>query len=120
MDYREQNTVFVDMMGVSYPLDVLYSSGQGTQLFEGSFVTPNSFEFLGVNPFLGRGIRSEDGKPNSESVFAMSYRLWSKDFDRNPGILGTTMILNGVPRTLVGIMPPRFLLADSDIWIPIR
>jgi putative ABC transport system permease protein len=120
MDYREQNTVFVDMMGVSYPLDVLDTSGQGTELFEGSFVTPNSFEFLGVNPFLGRGITSEDGKQNSSSVFAMSYRLWSKDFNRNPGVLGTTMILNGVPRTLVGIMPPRFLLADSDIWIPVR
>ncbi len=84
MDYREQNTVFVDMMGVSYPLDVLYSSGQGTQLFEGSFVTPNSFEFLGVIRFwaAGFGLKTET---DSESVFAMSYRLWSKDFNPNPG-----------------------------------
>ena len=119
MDYREQNNVFADMMGFSTYLDVLYTNGQGTQLFDGSFVTPNSFEFLGVSPFLGRWITSEDGKPDSPSVFSMSYRLWSEQFNRNPKILGTTMILNGVPRTLVGIMPPRFLLNNSDIWMPI-
>ncbi|MHB8412984.1 MAG: ABC transporter permease [Candidatus Acidiferrales bacterium] len=88
------------------------------QLFDGSFVTPNSFEFLGVKPFIGRWITPEDGNPGSPPVFAMSYRLWSKQFNRDPKILGTTMSLNGVPRTLVGTMPARFLLNDSDIWIP--
>ena len=118
MDYREQNSVFVDMIGFSYT-DVLYTNGEGTQLFNGCFVTPNSFEFLGVNPLRGRWITPEDGKPGSPLVFAMSYRLWNKEFNRDPKILGTTMTLNGIPRTLVGIMPPRFLLRNSDIWIPI-
>jgi len=118
MDYREQNNVFVDMMGFRY-MDVLYANGEGTQLFDGCFVTPNSFEFLGVNPLMGRWITSEDGKPGSPPVFAMSNQLWRKQFNQDPKILGTTMTLNGVPRTLVGIMPPRFLLNDSDIWIPI-
>ncbi len=118
MDYREQNKVFVDMMGFSF-MDVLYANGEGTQLFRGSFVTPNSFELLGVSPHRGRWITSEDGKPGSPLVFAMSYRLWSKQFNQDPTIVGTTMTLNGVPRTLVGIMSPRFLLFDSDIWIPI-
>lgn len=118
MDYRQQNSVFADMMGFSF-MDVLYANGEGTQLFNGCFVTPNAFEFLGVNPFLGRWIMPKDGKPGSASVFAMSYRLWSKQFNKDPRILGTTMTLNGVPRTLVGVMPPRFLLNNSDIWIPI-
>jgi predicted permease len=118
-DYREQNHVFAGMMGFS-SMDILYANGDGTQLFDGCFVTPNSFEFLGVNPLMGRSITSEDGTPGSPLVFAMSYRLWSKQFSRDSRVLGTKVILNGVPRTLVAIMPPRFLLGDSDIWIPIR
>src|SRR5271168_4458411 len=55
MDFREQNHVFEDIAGSSYQ-DVLYAGKEGTQWVEGSWVTPNSFEFLGVKPFLGRGI----------------------------------------------------------------
>jgi len=119
MDFREQNHVFEDIIGES-GLDVLYNNGEGTQLFDGGWVTPNTCEFLGMKPFLGRGIISDDGRPDAPPVFVMSHRLWAKQFNKDPKIVGTTMVLNGVPRTLVGIMPPRFLLGDHDIWIPIH
>ena len=38
----------------------------------------------------------------------MADKMWLKKFNRDPGILGRTFVLNGVPTTLVGIMPPRF------------
>jgi len=118
MDFREQNHVFEDVIGTS-DLDILYTNNEGTQFFSGALVTPNACEFLGMKPALGRWIISEDGKPGAPPVFVMSYRLWSKQFNKDPGIVGTTMTLNGVSRTLVGIMPPRFLLGNDDIWIPI-
>jgi len=118
MDFREQNKVFEDIIGES-DLDLLYTNREGTQLFDGALVTPNSFEFLGMKPILGREIISDDGRPGAPPVFVMSHRLWTKQFNQDPKIVGTTMILNGVPRTLVGIMPPRFLLGNDDIWIPI-
>jgi predicted permease len=118
MDFREQNHVFEDVMGTS-DLDILYTNSEGTQFFSGALVTPNACEFLGLRPILGRWIMSEDGKADAAPVFVMSYRLWTKQFNQNPKIVGTTMNLNGVTRTLVGIMPPRFLLGNDDIWIPI-
>ena len=118
MDFREQNHVFEDIAGSSYQ-DVLYAGKEGTETFDGAWVTPNSFELLGVKPLLGRAIASDDGKPGAAPVFVMSYRLWTKQFNRDPKIVGTTMVLNDQPRTLVGIMPPRFLWEDSDIWMPI-
>ncbi|MGP8156382.1 MAG: ABC transporter permease [Candidatus Acidiferrales bacterium] len=117
MDFREQNHVFEDIAGSSYQ-DVLYAGKEGTQFFEGAWVTPNSFELLGMKALLGRGITSDDGKPGAPPVFAMSYRLWSKQFNRDPKVVGTTMVLNNQPRTLVGIMPPRFLWGGHDIWMP--
>ncbi len=97
----------------------LYAGKEGTETFDGAWVTPNSFELLGVKPLLGRAIACDDGKPGAAPVFVMSYRLWTKQFNRDPKIVGTTMVLNDQPRTLVGIMPPRFLWEDSDIWMPI-
>ncbi|MGC1830114.1 MAG: ABC transporter permease [Candidatus Acidiferrales bacterium] len=119
MEYREQNHVFDDMIGYS-GLDVLYTTPTGTQLLDGSFVTANAIEFLGMKPILGRWITSDDGRPNAPEVFVMSYHLWTAQFNRDPNVVGTTMMLNGVPRTLVGIMPPRFRSGGHDIWIPIH
>ena len=71
-----------------------------------------------MQPLLGRMITKADGNADAAPVFAMSYRLWKKQFNSNPNLVGKTLILNGQPRTLVAVMPPRFLLANADIWIP--
>jgi putative ABC transport system permease protein len=117
LDIRDQNHVFEDVMGNS-GLDVLYTSKDGTLQFDGQWVTPNTFEFLGMQPLLGRIITRADGDPGAAPVFAMSYRLWKKQFNSDPSLVGKTLVLNGEPRTLVAVMPPRFLLGNVDIWVP--
>ena len=119
MDFDEQNHSFEGMQGIA-GIDVTYFDGQNTLLFDGSYITPNTFDFVGVGPLLGRGLTVDDGRPDAPSVFAMSYRLWTTQFNQDPKIVGTTMTLNGIPRTLVGIMPPRFRMMNRDIFIPIQ
>jgi hypothetical protein len=63
--------------------------------------------------------KSEDGKPGSPPVFVMSYQLWVKQFNKDPKALGSTLDLNGTPRTLIAVMPPRFHFGGCDIWIPL-
>ncbi len=117
LDYKEQNHVFQDVVGDTND-DVLYTSGEGTERFQGTSVTANVFGFLGMPAQLGRGITPEDGKPGAAPVFVMSYKLWAKEFNLDPKLLGRTFVLNGRQRTLVGIMPPRFTWWGSDLWIP--
>ena len=117
LDISAQNHVFEDAMGNS-GLDILYTDREGTLQFEGEWVTPNTFEFLGMQPLLGRMITKADGNADAAPVFAMSYRLWKKQFNSDPNLVGKTLIMNGQPRTLVAVMPPRFLLGNADIWIP--
>jgi putative ABC transport system permease protein len=50
----------------------------------------------------------------------MADKMWAKKFSRDPSILGETFVLNGVPTTLVGIMPPRFTKLAADLWRPVR
>jgi len=118
MDYRAQNHVFEDLMGTSN-LDVLYTNNNETQLFPGCWVTSNMFDFLGVAPLAGRAPTSDDAKPGAAPVFVLSDRGWGQHFNRDPKIIGQRFLLNGVSRTLVAIMPPRYLPANCDIWMPV-
>jgi putative ABC transport system permease protein len=118
IDYLEQSHSFQDVMGGAYE-DVLYTSADGTQLFAGGVVTPNLFDFLGVPAMIGRTPTPDDVKPGATPVFAMSYKMWVKYFGQDPSIVGHSFVLNDVPTTLVGIMPPRFTKLASDLWRPV-
>jgi putative ABC transport system permease protein len=76
LNFKEQNHTFEDVIGLAYT-GVHYRGTGATELFLGGWVTPNTFEFLGIEPLLGRQITQEDGKSSSSPVFVMSYRLWT-------------------------------------------
>src|SRR5262245_50304456 len=116
LDYQEQNHVFEEVIGGTFG-DVLYNSGDGMEQFSGGYVTPNTFGFLGVPAELGRGITPDDARPGAPPVFVMAHKLWVNRYNLDPAILGKTFTLNGTPTTLVGIMPPRFIFYDADVWI---
>jgi putative ABC transport system permease protein len=116
-DYMEQNQAF-DRVIASSGTDVLYSMGEGTQRFEGFLVIPGTFEFLGMPALLGRVMGPADYEPGAPPVFVMRYKTWITHFSGDPAILNRNFVLNGVSRTLVGIMPPRFAWGDADVWIP--
>jgi putative ABC transport system permease protein len=119
LDYVEQNHVF-DRVIANDGVDVLYRTGDGTQLLAGGYVTPGTFEFLGMPPLLGRTMQPADYEPNAPPVFVLRYKTWVNQFGADPKILNKTFVLNETQRTLVGIMPPRFGWGDSDLWIPLK
>jgi len=118
LDYQEQNHVFDEVIGGGFE-DVLLSTSEGTEQFNGALVTGNTFQFLGVPALLGRVVTPEDAKPGAAPVFVMAYKMWLAHYNLDPQVLGRTFTLNGVPRTLVGIMPPRFTKLAADLYRPI-
>src|SRR6266849_5687651 len=117
LDYVAQNHVF-DRVIANDGLDLLYRSGEGTERFNGSYITPGTFEFLGMPPLLGRVAQPADYEPSAPPVFVMRYKTWVTRFSADPALINKTFVLNGKPRTLIGIMPPRFGWGDADMWIP--
>ena len=118
LEYQQQNHVFDEVIGGGFE-DVLQKTGEGTEQFNGAYVTPNTFQFLGVPALLGRGITPDDARPGAPPVFVMAYKMWLKHHNLDPSVLGRTYVLNGVPTTLVGIMPPRFTKQAADLWRPL-
>jgi putative ABC transport system permease protein len=117
LDYAAQNHVF-DRVIANDDVDVLYRSGEGTERFQGNYVTPGTFEFLGMPALLGRVMQPADYEPGAPPVFVLRYKTWVKEYGADPNILNKTFVLNDTPRTLIGIMPPRFGWGDADLWIP--
>jgi putative ABC transport system permease protein len=116
LELREQSHVFREVIGGTGG-DVLWDSGEGMEQFDGGYVTPNTFQVLGVPALIGRGLAPEDGRPGAPPVFVMAYKLWTKRFHRDPSILGRSFTLNGTPTTLVGVMPQRFTKLGTDLWM---
>src|SRR5437870_1458103 len=117
LDYVEQNHAF-DRVIANDNEDVLYRSGGGTERFNGNLVTPGTFEFFGMPPLLGRVMQPADYEPGAPPVFVLRYKTWVTRFNQDPQIVNKTFILSGTPRTLIGIMPPRFGWFDADVFIP--
>jgi len=118
LNFKEQNHTFEDLAALAY-FNVRYTrSGVPTRQLLGCWVTANTFELLGIKPSLGRQITLQDGNPESAPALAMSDLVWANLFNRDRKILGASLNLNGVPRTLVAIMPPRFRFGGCEVWIP--
>ena len=119
LDYADQNHVFDGVIGMNGE-DMLYTTGEGTERFQGELTTPNTFEFLGVAPLLGRAAQPADYEPGAPPVFVLRYKAWVNRFSADPSIINKNFTLNGVSRTLIGVMPPRFAWGDADMWIPYK
>ena len=119
LDYVEQTRVIEDAIG-GISSDTLMTLNGGTEQVNGGAVTPNMFDFLGVSPLLGRALKAADGEPGAPPVAVMAHRMWVKYFSADPAIVGQVLTLNGIPRTIVGVMPNRFTKLAADIYVPVK
>jgi predicted permease len=83
--------------------------------------TAELFPVLGVGAMQGRTFEPAETRPNGARVALLSYGLWQSAFGGRAQIVGSTVEINGIRRTVVGIMPPRFDVADShaEVWLPL-
>ena len=117
LEFVENNHVF-DAMTAALGELVLYRHRTGTEPLGGALVTPGTFEFFGLPALHGRVLQPFDYEPGAPPVFVMRHKTWMERFGGDLSILNTTLMLNGTPRTLVGIMPPRFGWYGADVLIP--
>jgi predicted permease len=109
-------------MGWSKESVVVNIDGQAS-MTDAVMVTGDYFSGLGVVPVAGRAITDADVKVNAPRVALISYAYWTRQFARSPAAVGKAMFLNGVPFTIVGVVPRGFLGVQPgqapDMWIPL-
>jgi putative ABC transport system permease protein len=98
-------------------------NGQPAEHLEGEGFTPSMFASLGVRPELGRVLAEDEDQIESQApVVLISDRLWRRRFNANPNVIGTSIRMDNVPITIIGVMPPGFYLWDdqADFWNPLQ
>jgi putative ABC transport system permease protein len=70
-----------------------------------SDVTPDYFAFFRISPMLGRGFTAADAGPGAPPVVVLSYQFWRNAVASRPDVVGETLRLDGVPTTVVGVLP---------------
>ena len=80
-------------------------------------VTSNFFDLLGVKPTMGRLFRPDE-ESDGDHVAILSTEFWTRQFNRDSQVLGRSLTLNGVPHTIVGILPPQpvVFFGEIDVW----
>jgi len=118
-DYAELSrrpTVFEGIAGSTIS-DVLWTSGNEPRRLRGNHISNNGFDVMGVPALVGRTVTVDEEHPETKAV--LGYRFWANQFAGNRSIIGSTLILNGRPRTIVGVMPKRFMFRGADVYLPI-
>ena len=87
-----------------------------------TWVTASTIPLLRVAPLLGRSFTVDEDWPGGPEAAVISESVWRSFFHASPDVVGRTLIVNGVPRTIVGVMPRRFMFptADTKLWLPAR
>jgi predicted permease len=122
-DYRDQSTVFSGLTAY-FNTGLQWTNNGETTGIGGVMTSANYFDVLGVKPILGRTFTPDEDIKSAAPVAVVSHSLWQTKFNSDPGLLGRTLTLNGLPFTVIGIAPPgfkgTFSLAGPDrIWIPL-
>lgn len=112
-------------LAVATPITTMQVEVKGVaQLTSAQLVSGNWFDMLGVKPAAGRLLTPEDDRTDGrEAVAVISDRMWTRSFARDPGIVGSTLMVNGAAMTVVGITPPGFggVMVGSPVglWVPV-
>ena len=116
LDWRAQATSFDSMAAANFE-DFTMSGEQTPQRVAGARVSADFFQVMGVAPALGRAITPGESDP----VAVISDALWRSQFGAHTA-LGRSIKVDGVPHTIVGVMPASFRNWEfiADIWVPLK
>ncbi|HVS64622.1 MAG TPA: ADOP family duplicated permease [Thermoanaerobaculia bacterium] len=115
-DLREQSRTLEDIVAWDMGNRTLAGEEAPENVFS-AFWWGNALPTLGVEPAHGRGFLPGETE-SGEKVAIISHRLFQRRFGGDSEIVGDTLLVNGDPYVVVGVLPPRTLIYGTDLWIP--
>jgi len=117
LDWKEQSRSFEDLFLFEHGTGTVTGAGEPEQV-AGLRVTTNFGEFLGVKPLLGRTFRLDEASAK-HNLAVLSYDYWQRRYAASPAAVGESMILNGEPYTIIGVLPAELrTVFPADIVVP--
>jgi putative ABC transport system permease protein len=122
LDWRERNRVFEDLAAYNEGSVNLTGVGEPVEL-DVARVSASLLPILHATPLLGRGFLAEEDQVDGHKVVVLAHGFWRDRFGADPDVVGETLTLDGIPATIVGVMPPEFVFPPqegrADIYAPI-
>jgi hypothetical protein len=121
VSWRDRNESFAAL--AAFITDKYNLTGVGEpEKLTGVRTTGNLFAVLGTQPLLGRTLTAADEQPDAVPVVVLNDRAWRAQFGADPGVVGRTIRLNGLPHTVVGVVPADFRFPDQTVslWVPAK
>jgi len=117
-EWRQQSAYLADA-ALSEQFDVNLSELQNPARDHISYTSWNFFSLLGAQPALGRWFADGEDAPGNNAVVVISYGLWQQFFAGDSRALGSTLRVDGVPLTIIGVAPAGFTYPNrTDLWRP--
>ena len=119
LDWRKSTTAFSGLAAFDDFSATLTGYGEAQRVRAAS-ASANFFDVLGVQARLGRVMVADDDRPGAPRVAVLTDGLWHRLFGGSPDAIGQRMVLNSVPHTIVGVLPPDFameMVGDSEVWM---
>jgi predicted permease len=119
--YQDESQIFAEI-GMWDPGQVTVTGREAPQRITCMQVTYGTLPLLRIQPHMGRLFTPEDDSPESGETVMLAYGYWQKQLGGDPGVLGQTLIVEGRPREIIGVLPAElhFLDFDPDIYLPFR
>jgi putative ABC transport system permease protein len=110
-----------DVMGVN-EWNLTVTGGDVPEDVQGSYLTPNGFQFLGLPAMLGRYFVPSDAPDGQEpqQVVVLSHKFWQRHFNGDRTVVGKPIQLVHKTYTILGVLPPRFTWLDGDVYLPLN
>src|SRR5271156_648066 len=125
-DIRDQTQRMAAVGGYSEDVSVV-EGRDGSVSVVAPRMTPNLFSMLGAQPLVGRTFTTAEGDSGGPQVALLSEGLWRQSFNADPGIIGHSVRIGGLERTVVGVLPASFHFPDSigpdiekGVWLPLQ
>ncbi len=119
-DIKAAQKSFALMAGYLAGSTINVTYNQNPQRYTGAYITDDLFKIIGVSPVLGRDFTAEDNKNGAPKTAILGDKIWRRDFNADPNIVGQGVIINGKAATIIGVMPPGFEFPFSEeLWTPL-
>ncbi|HVS16586.1 MAG TPA: ABC transporter permease, partial [Thermoanaerobaculia bacterium] len=120
LDWRAGQGSFEDLAAFATS-SVALSDGERAERYPGARISAHAFGLLRVVPALGRSFADDDDRPGAALVILLGDAVWRGHFGADPAVVGRTVLVEGVPTTVVGVMPPGFAFPlRENVWLPLR
>lgn len=115
--WADHQQVFAEFGPIKQPRAMLVATPEGNERLSATFLSTQALQMVRARPQLGRLFTAEEDAPGGPPAVLLSHGFWQRRYGGDPGVVGRTLMADGIATTIVGVMPASFRFPyEQDVW----